>query len=122
MPGTIITPGFSDGIAPIFIGEPWGETFLYLTSAGGTVDLASYTGRLHIVTSPYQGHGTLVTFTTTTSQMTLGTANPNITISVAGTATAALTEGYAYGYLTVTSGGGDDETLLWGPVQIRNWS
>jgi hypothetical protein len=98
-----------DGQSGINNAVEQGATFTrvlnYTDSAGATVDLSSHSARMKIRKSV--DSSTVLASWTSSTEITLAASNPNITISVAASATASLDwDGLAFYDFEVDDGGG----------------
>lgn len=110
-----VFPALTTAIPPILIGKPWSQTFNY-QPAGVTANLTGYSAELRVMTGSHTG-ATLIH----SQAGSVGSSDPNITVTITDADTTALDEASAYAYLTLTTGGGTEIPVLEGPVQIKFW-
>lgn len=115
-----VFPALTTAIPPILIGKPWSQTFNY-QPAGVTANLTGYSAELRVMTGSHTGATLILSQTSGGGDITLGSVDPNITVTITDADTTALTEASAYAYLTLTTGGGTEIPVLEGPVQIKFW-
>lgn len=90
------------------------ETWTYLDSAGSAVPMAGWTGLLEVKADAADGSAVL-TFTTSDTTMTLGTANGSITLTQGTAAMAALTPGVYVYDLRLSSSPTAPDVIVEGP-------
>jgi hypothetical protein len=112
-----VTPVVTDAIPPIEIGNIWIQQFNY-APGGVTANISAWTARYDIKSSDRTGATTILSLTTS-GGVSLGSTNPNITVTATAVQTTGLSEARGYAFLTLIDGSGNETLYIKGPQIIE---